>query len=341
MTTTCFICKSNIKPGRHIYVCAKENNINLNSNELKLKQIEYKYNLIVDENKIKELYITNEWSLPDFRKNFGFLYGDTLFLLKYFNIPIRNISKSKRTLKAKEKYEETCLERYGVKNASSSPIIKEKRKDTFQEKYGVDNVRKSAWFKDWYKKFMFDTYGKGSLPNKYGGMNKWWDKQTDEYKKAHAVPMQKGYKKWYSGLTDEDKIAYNQKKANNLIQFSSSKLEEHVKLALTECGISFKHQFWINQKIYDFRILESTFILEINGDYWHANPLIYDNKDILVYPDRTITAEERWLEDFSKVENAKKYGYTVISLWETDILSNIDNLSVWLNNTLKDHVDKN
>lgn len=43
----------------------------------------------------------------------------------------------------KEKMEQTCLEKYGVKNAGQSEDVKEKRKQTCIDKYGVDNVSKS------------------------------------------------------------------------------------------------------------------------------------------------------------------------------------------------------
>lgn len=43
----------------------------------------------------------------------------------------------------KEKMEQTCLEKYGVKNAVQSKLVQEKIKQSCLEKYGVDNASKS------------------------------------------------------------------------------------------------------------------------------------------------------------------------------------------------------
>ena len=39
-----------------------------------------------------------------------------------------------------QKYEMTCMERFGVNNASKSPEIKEKMKNIFIEKYGAESL---------------------------------------------------------------------------------------------------------------------------------------------------------------------------------------------------------
>jgi hypothetical protein len=46
---------------------------------------------------------------------------------------------------------------------------------------------------------------------------------------------------------------------------------------LTELNIDFQHQFYLNENgkvkyAYDFRLVDTNILLEINGDYWHANP---------------------------------------------------------------------
>ncbi len=78
-------------------------------------------------------------------------------------------------------------------------------------------------------------------------------------------------------------------------------------------------QKWISSRSYDFRLLGTNIILEVNGDYWHTNPKFYNGEDIIKYPGRIITAAERWLEDEKKTELAMSYGYKVITVWESDV----------------------
>lgn len=52
------------------------------------------------------------------------------------------------SMSRKEKYEQTCLERYGVSSHNSLNSIKEKKIDTYIKKYGEDNPAKSKTVKD-------------------------------------------------------------------------------------------------------------------------------------------------------------------------------------------------
>lgn len=72
---------------------------------------------------------------------------------------------------------------------------------------------------------------------------------------------------------------------------------------------------------YDFEYNHK--IIEINGDYWHANPKIYEsgffNKTKNMYSD------EIWLYDKLKIECAKRNGYEVLVVWESDWNSDREN----------------
>ena len=63
-------------------------------------------------------------------------------------------------------------------------------------------------------------------------------------------------------------------------------------------------------------------IIEFNGDYWHCNPQIY-NKDFI---NKTINkyAWEIWEKDERKINVAKKHGYDVLVVWESEYLVNKD-----------------
>jgi hypothetical protein len=98
----------------------------------------------------------------------------------------------------------------------------------------------------------------------------------------------------------------------------SSKLEERIAYLLTMLNIPFERQKFIGGKSFDFCI-QNNYILEVNGDFWHANPLLYTEECILNYPDRTVLAKDIWEKDRCKKKLAEKYGYVVDYIWEYDI----------------------
>lgn len=64
-------------------------------------------------------------------------------------------------------------------------------------------------------------------------------------------------------------------------------------------------------------------VIEINGDYVHANPKIFKAGDIIRLPGNSYTAEEKWESDAMKIRNLSEMGYKVIVVWESDELDEI------------------
>jgi G:T-mismatch repair DNA endonuclease (very short patch repair protein) len=284
------------------------------------------YNTTFTKDQMIELYDKLGWSLPDFKREIGLSYTQTNFLLKFFKIPSRDIKTANSSSNRANKYKDTCQRKYGVSNVSKLDYIKDSKRKTFTEHYGVDNIWKSKEFKEWYVTYMKTTYGKGSLPNTYGNMSKYWNSKDIDFRRNATIKMREGYKIWLKSLTPEQLFIHNQKKATTIVGIRSSKLELTIAEQLTLLDIPYKHQKWIAGRSYDFLIMGTNLIIEVNGDYWHANPTHYKFDDIINYPNRKITAQERWNEDFDKVKLAEKYGYKVITLWESDIKNNQDSL---------------
>ncbi len=195
--------------------------------------------------------------------------------------------------------------------------IKQKKSNTFLEHYGVDNIWKSSDYYIWLHEFMLEKYGVKSLPNKFGGMNKYWKTVSDEVKNKHLNKMWNGFKKWYVNLTDEEKNKYIQSRCKNLIANYSSSLESRVAASLTKINVPYQQQYWICRKSYDFKIAKAKIILEVNGDYWHANPEIYKENDLIKYPDGLKLASDVWKKDENKKQLAEKYEMSVHYLWES------------------------
>jgi len=102
-------------------------------------------------------------------------------------------------------------------------------------------------------------------------------------------------------------------------------------LKLRELG--FIGEYDIDDYCVDEINLDKKIILEINGDYIHANPKYYNADDIIVLIGNSYTAEMKWEKDRIRKEKLESLGYTVFVIWESDSLDIIsENLYKLLNN---------
>jgi hypothetical protein len=90
--------------------------------------------------------------------------------------------------------------------------------------------------------------------------------------------------------------------------------------ALHYTDVHGKHKW----KFYDVKI--DNILIEINGDYWHANPTKYNSNHVFTFPKYVTTASEIWDADKFKQDLAINNGYTFLCIWETEIKQNIDDV---------------
>lgn len=57
-------------------------------------------------------------------------------------------------------------------------------------------------------------------------------------------------------------------------------------------------------------------IYELNGDFWHGNPAIFDSNDMNELAHKTFG--ELYAKTLKKKATLEAAGYTVISIWESD-----------------------
>lgn len=141
-----------------------------------------------------------------------------------------------------------------------------------------------------------------------------------KFSKEHLMNMSKASKKVWR-TTDKKEFArtrvLNQIK-NGLIPKSNTKIERIVKKELLKRGLKenkdFFHQYiFKNVLICDFAFPKKKLIVECDGDYWHANPKIY-NKNKL---NKTQLRNKRF-EKYEK-RKLKECGWTLLRFWESDI----------------------
>lgn len=107
-----------------------------------------------------------------------------------------------------------------------------------------------------------------------------------------------------------------------------SSLETRFCTILEKLNISFTRQYHINKNRhpYDFHLCDSKIIIEINGNFWHANPLYYNEDDIVKRPGEKVKAKEIWARDKKFIDWAENNGYKVLIIWEDDFKKTDDEL---------------
>ena len=145
---------------------------------------------------------------------------------------------------------------------------------------------------------------------KYGlkeGMRVWQDRQDRWQATLNAKPV-------------EERARINRLKLTKGITVSKREIEL---LNIIREYVDAEHQFVLsvnNKKQYIYDIRYKNKIIEYNGDFWHANPKIYNesffNKRMKMH------ATDIWEKDKAKLDCAIKQGYSVLVVWEHDFKTN-------------------
>lgn len=269
------------------------------------------------------------------------------------NYGVDNPSKSKEIQKTKK---DNWTEKYDGIHWNSTEEVKNKTKKTNLDKYGTEFFFQSDDFKTKNEKTCLKKYGKkhhriDSQISSYNllsdeekilrntkisnSLKELWknstedeknllnsnNKRSDETKEKIKLQASINTKAWWNSLTAEEKSEHIVK-IQSYYKYNFSGLEKNIEELLIKNNIKFERQKWINNFCYDFLILEKNILLEAQGDYWHCNPELYleDYYHTIIKK----TSKEIWEYDKVKMENAEKYKYSVIYVWEKDFMKNKD-----------------
>jgi len=96
---------------------------------------------------------------------------------------------------------------------------------------------------------------------------------------------------------------------------NKSKLEQTFENLLISNNIQFESQHNANGFLFDFYVPTKNVLIEVDGDFWHSNPIKWPKP---IYECQLDIAEN------DKVKNivAKSAGYTLLRFWESDINEN-------------------
>jgi len=102
----------------------------------------------------------------------------------------------------------------------------------------------------------------------------------------------------------------------NLGPWKNTKPEIKMKEILNELTISFEHQFRLGNHLYDFHISNTNILIEVDGDYYHGNPEIFD--------DLTENQLIQKLKDAQNTRLAKTNNFVLLRFWQNDIMNNTE-----------------
>lgn len=117
--------------------------------------------------------------------------------------------------------------------------------------------------------------------------------------------------------------------------FSPTKIELHVARLLEELDIEYEPEYAFDNFYYDFRIRGTSLLIEVNGDYWHANPLVYPCKKMI-----NETQKKNVRRDHYKRRVAREHGFYVLYVWEYDLKNSPENVIITLERYVKKAYEK-
>ena len=104
--------------------------------------------------------------------------------------------------------------------------------------------------------------------------------------------------------------------ATKIVKYKINRIEQIVSDKLKELGLDLEYSIILDYKQFDFGSRKHKILLEVQGDYWHGNPKIY-NKTKLNQTQKSIIKRDK-----EKIKFAKKHDMKLYHIWESDIKSN-------------------
>jgi very-short-patch-repair endonuclease len=98
-----------------------------------------------------------------------------------------------------------------------------------------------------------------------------------------------------------------------------SKLNEFLRLKMKEEGLEPEKEYFIGYYYADFCFVENKVVVEVDGDWWHANPEFMKERNLV-----ELHPIQKKMIQLDKVKNSylKNHGWKVLRFWERDIYKN-------------------
>lgn len=274
----------------------------------------------------KELETKSPREVAEHLNSYGYNFGhsDVYKMMSMRNIPMRSIQEATKSEQRQNAYKKTCLKKYGTINVlSKGTKAYEKRNQTVKERYGVDNVFQAEETKEKIKNAIFKHFGdyqgfydymKEKFLKKYGVENPW---KLDSVQQKCMETKLKNY-----GSVNCSNIHMNSSIHRKVSEFLSSLNIQHEN-ENTKLIRYYDDSGKLHWPVPDIHLLGqfSNIIIEVNGDYWHANPKLYKENDLIRRFGGYVKARDIWEKDLERIHYIEKLGYKVLVIWEDEIES--------------------
>lgn len=300
----------------------------------KIKYLINKYNVTKEflENELKIVGTVSDFikKYPEIGRNaydFFHMFGIEVSIKSMMNITNERRRKTNlekygcehnfcKSHPSRKEWEERLLNEEGIVNVFQRDSVKEQIKETLIKNYGVDVPYRSEEIKEKGRKTSIDRYGYDHWMKNPEKLEQFMSYMTEKlgYRPTrhnnyihnnHGIPYSKPHKICSQILQDnniEFEIEFILKMNNNLYEEGMNKYYYE----------------------YDIKINNSNKLVEVNGDYYHANPIKYKESDILNFFGNEVHVKEIWNKDRLKIDFAKKSEYSMLVIWEHDIYNNLE-----------------
>lgn len=321
----CPFCRKEIKKGngRHIHDC----------------KIDFEKSMSEDyKNDLRIKYMEEGYSMLDMAIYMGYPSSIVSKILKDIGIPLRNIKEAASQKRTREKYKTSCIERFGTPHNFSKDCPSRKAwENRLLEEEGITNVFQRDDVKAKIKDTMLSKYGGEKGVKKVRSLGSQLEHYIEKYgeelgSKIYEDTMYRRGSYFRKsdiiekyGEIEGTKIFEERLKKQDSKFNHNNGLNKRCEDILIKNNISYDKEYHIsNSKIksehfysYDFKI--GNILLELNGDYWHCNPIKYKENDLVKFPNNLyILAKDKWEYDKKKIKYGEDNGFKVISIWEMD-----------------------
>lgn len=252
----------------------------------------------------------------------SFMHSKNVETLKpscHINRMCLNCAMSENSKNGLENRKKTCLEKYGVEYKILDPEVIKNREIVLKNKYG-ENYRSDFWKKaqkTYLKKYGVDHNTKipevldRMIKTRLDTLKTLTKKQKDLWTTRRLISYKK---EGSSGLFGRNDFDGNSKIAKDFITSLVDILQlKESEYEVEKCCLKYSIDFLI----YD------TAIIEFYGDFWHGNPEIYKNTDIIGLGSDKILTESRWIKDDIRIESLKEFlQLPAIIVWEKSYKEN-------------------
>jgi len=203
------------------------------------------------------------------------------------------------------------LSRSIIYSGEGNPMYGRSYYDVWVSEYGEESALEKM--NEYKKKHSINNSGEG---NPMYGKN-YYDVWINEYGLEEAEVRKKHkedkHRSWLKNNPDQlNKMIQSTLKRGYKKTNIEKKVEDYLKLR----EINYKYNFIISNNQFDFLLIDYSIIIEVHGDYWHANPKIYGSGKIELN-DRQVFKVKRDIEKNNYIK--ENTNYNILYIWESDI----------------------